>query len=68
MKVSDWDAATARFASDEDFLSFVDRAKSKALYDTGVEVTAIANILTLITCDRSHGGASGRLIVMAVQE
>ena len=68
MKVSDWDAATARFASDEDFLSFVNRAKNKALYDTGVAVKSTDNILTLITCDRSHGGASGRLIVMAVQE
>ena len=68
MKVSDWDAATARFSSDEDFLSFVSRAKHKALYDTGVAVKSTDNILTLITCDRSHGGASGRLIVMAVQE
>lgn len=68
MKVSDWDAATARFASDEDFLRFVNRAKNKALYDTGVAVKSTDNILTLITCDRSHGGASGRLIVMAVQE
>ena len=68
MKVSDWDAATARLASDEDFLSFVNRAKHKALYDTGVAVKSTDNILTLITCDRSHGGASGRLIVMAVQE
>ena len=68
MKVSDWDAATARFTSDEDFLSFVNRAKNKALYDTGVAVKSTDNILTLITCDRSHGGASGRMIVMAVQE
>ena len=68
MKVGDWDAATARFASDEDFLDFVNRAKNKALYDTGVAVKSTDNILTLITCDRSHGGASGRLIVMAVQE
>lgn len=68
MKVSDWDAATARFAGDEDFLDFVNRAKHKALYDTGVAVKSTDNILTLITCDRSHGGASGRLIVMAVQE
>lgn len=68
MKVSDWDAATVRFASDEDFLDFVNRAKNKALYDTGVAVESTDNILTLITCDRSHGGASGRLIVMAVQE
>ena len=34
----------------------------------GVEVKEDDHILTLITCDRSYGEASGRLIVMAVQE
>ena len=68
MKVSDWDAAKASFSSDESFLRFVNRAVKKSLVDTGVQVTAEDNILTLITCDRSYGGASGRLIVMAVQE
>ena len=68
MKVSDWDAATASFSSDESFERFVNRAVKKSLVDTGVQVTAEDNILTLITCDRSYGGASGRLIVMAVQE
>lgn len=68
MKVSDWDAATTSFSSDADFLRFVNRAKEKSLYDIGVEVEETDNILTLITCDRSYGGASGRLIVMAVQE
>ena len=68
MNVSDWDAATASFASDESFMRFVSRARRKALYDTGVQVTASDHILTLITCDRGYGGVSGRLIVMAVQE
>lgn len=68
MKVSDWDPATATFGSGKAFLQFVNRAKRKALYSTGVEVKADDHILTLITCDRSYGGASGRLIVMAVQE
>ena len=68
MKVSDWDAATASFSSDESFQRFVNRAVKKSLVDTGVQVTAEDNILTLITCDRSYGGASGRLIVMAVEE
>ena len=68
MKVSDWDAATASFSSKESFLRFVNRAVKKSLVDTGVQVMAEDNILTLITCDRSYGGASGRLIVMAVQE
>ena len=68
MNVSDWDAATASFSSNESFLRFVNRAIEKSVIDTGVQVTAEDNILTLITCDRSYGGASGRLIVMAVQE
>ena len=68
MKVSDWDAATASFSSNESFLRFVNRAIEKSIVDTGVQVMEEDNILTLITCDRSYGGASGRLIVMAVQE
>ena len=68
MKVSDWDAATASFSSDESFMRFINRAIKKSMVDIGVQVTAEDNILTLITCDRSYGGASGRLIVMAVHE
>lgn len=68
MKVSDWDPATASFGNGKAFLEFVNRAKRKALYSTGVEVQEDDHILTLITCDRSYGGASGRLIVMAIQE
>ena len=67
-KVSDWDPAAASFGSGKAFLEFVSRAKRKALYSTGVEVKENDHILTLITCDRSYGGASGRLIIMAVQE
>ena len=66
--VSDWDPATASFSSDAAFLRFVSRAQRKALYDTSVSVEADDSILTLITCDRSYGGASGRLLVMAVME
>ena len=68
MKVSDWDPAAASFSSGKAFLQFVNRAKRKVLYSTDVEVKEDDHILTLITCDRSYGGASGRLIVMAVQE
>ena len=68
MLVTDWDAATASFSGDESFLRFVNRARQKALYETGVQVEADDHILTLITCDRSYGGVSGRLIVMAVQQ
>ena len=68
MTVTDWDASTASFPSNESFLRFVNHAQELSLYDTGVRVTAEDHILTLITCDRSFGGADGRLIVMAVQE
>ncbi len=68
MKVSEWDPSTATFHSSQAFLGFVNRAREKALYSTGVEVEADDQLLTLITCDRSYGGVSGRLIVMAVQE
>lgn len=68
MRVSDWDAATADFSSGKEFLSYVERARQKALYETAVIVDENDHILTLITCDRSYGGVSGRLIVMAVEE
>ena len=68
LKVSDWDPATASFPSSKAFLQFVSRAKNKALYETGIDVHEDDHILTLITCDRSYGGVSGRLVVMAVQE
>ena len=31
-------------------------------------VTGGDHLLTLITCDRTYGGADGRLVVMAVRE
>lgn len=68
MHNGDWEPSTADFTNDEDFLGFADRAKAQALYDTGVEVQASDQILTLITCDRSYGGKDGRLIVMAVKQ
>lgn len=66
--VSDWDASTASFKSDESFLNFVNRAKRKAFYDTGIEVSESDHIITLITCDRSFGGVQGRLLVMGVEQ
>ena len=65
--VSDWDASTASFKDDEAFLKFVKRAKRKAFYDTGIEVSETDHIITLITCDRSFGGVQGRLLVMGVE-
>lgn len=66
--VSDWDASTASFKDDEAFLKFVNRAKRKTFYDTGIEVSESDHILTLITCDRSFGGVQGRLLVMGVEQ
>lgn len=68
MRESDWDAAKAVFSSDADFLSFVSRAQALAFYDTGIEVGADDQILTLITCDRDYHSENGRLIVMAVRQ
>ena len=68
MSVSEWDASTASFSSNESFLYFVNRARRSALFDTGVQVIEDDHILTLITCDRRYGGATGRLLVMAVQQ
>lgn len=64
----DWDPSTADFASTDDFMAFVDRAKDQAFFDTGVSVSASDRILTLITCDRSYAGKDGRLVVMAVMQ
>ncbi|MBR3431208.1 MAG: sortase [Clostridia bacterium] len=66
--VSDWDASTASFKDDAAFLKFINRAKKKAFYDTGIEVSETDNIITLITCDRSFGGVQGRLLVMGVEQ
>lgn len=68
MRSGDWDPSDTNFASDEDFLRYVHRARSLALYETGVEVTAKDQILTLITCDRGFVPKYGRLVVMAVKK
>ena len=64
----EWDASQADFESNAAFLEFIRYARRNALYDTGVTVGAEDSILTLITCDRSYGGRTGRLAVVAVLE
>ena len=64
----DWMPMQTSFSSTEEFSAFVQEAQRRSLYDTGVSVPENAEILTLITCDRSFGGANGRLAVMAVKE
>lgn len=67
MRSGDWDLSSASFATDDDFLRYVQRAKAQSLYETGVEVNAKDQVLTLITCDRSYIPTYGRLVVMAVR-
>lgn len=67
LHVGEWEPATSGFASDEAFMAFVRQAQEQSLYATDVEVAETDHILTLITCDRSYGGADGRLAVMAVE-
>ena len=64
----DWMPLQTSFGSTEEFAAFVQEAQRRSLYDTGVSVPENAEILTLITCDRSFGGVNGRLAVMAVKE
>ena len=64
----DWMPMQTSFSSTEEFTAFVQEAQCRSLYDTGVSVPENAEILTLITCDRSFGGTNGRLAVMAVKE
>lgn len=68
LRVGEWEPATADFADDEAFMAFVAEAKARSLYDTEIEISATDRLLTLITCDRSYGGADGRLVVMAVEQ
>lgn len=68
MKNGDWEPSTADFNSEEAYMDFIHRAKTQAMYDTGVEIQPSDYILTLITCDRSYGGKDGRLVVMAVRQ
>ena len=64
----DWTPMQTSFSSTEEFAAFVQEAQRRSLYDTGVSVPETAEILTLITCDRSFGGVNGRLAFMAVKE
>lgn len=68
MKNGDWDQSLPNFANDQDFIAFVNQARSQSLYETGVEVTANDQILTLITCDRAYIPKDGRLVIMAVKQ
>ena len=65
--VGDWNPGIASMDARE-FRNFLQGAKERNLVRTDVTVSGTDHILTLITCDRSYGGVSGRLAVLAVQE
>ena len=56
------------FETEDDFARFMDFVKSASLHESDVTVTGDDHLLTLITCDRTYGGADGRFVVMAVRE
>lgn len=59
---------THNFLTDEEKVAFVEEAKQRSVYDTGINVNGDDHILTLSTCDRSEYGSKGRIIIMAVKE
>lgn len=45
------------FRSDEDFLDFIAQFQARSMYDTGIEITADDQILTLSTCTYEYDDA-----------
>lgn len=66
--LSSYNYTTHNFLTQDDMQAFVDEAKERSSYDTGVEVTGEDHILTLSTCDRGTYGTKGRIVIMAVKE
>ena len=62
------DPSKTSFGSDDEFMEFVNFAKTHSKYNTGVSVGKNDTIITLVTCDRYYKPGVGRLIVMAVRE
>lgn len=54
------------FENGEEFQQFIDMTKKQALYDTGVEVTNLSQIVTLSTC--TSASDEHRFVVRAVKE
>lgn len=64
----DFTPEKADFETEDDFARFMDFVKSANLHENDMTVTGDDHLLTLITCDRTYGGADGRFVVMAVRE
>ena len=68
MRYDDFTPEKADFETEDDFVRFMDFVKSASLHENDMTVTGGDHLLTLITCDRTYGGADGRFVVMAVRE
>ncbi len=68
MRYDDFTPEKADFETEDDFARFMDFVKSANLHENDMTVTGGDHLLTLITCDRTCGGADGRFVVMAVRE
>lgn len=66
--VSEWLPDESTFPSEKHFQDFLQEAQARSLYDLQVPVEKDDHIVSLITCDRSFGGVSGRLVIMAVEQ
>ncbi len=64
MRDPDSDTYTISFASDDSFLSYIEKMKSQSIYDTDTEVSAGDKIITLSTCVNNN---VDRLVVQAVR-
>lgn len=62
-KDPDYPYMTAEFGSEEEFMEFIEYAKKKQLYETGVEIEAEDRLITLQTCVRNEDAQ--RLIIVA---
>lgn len=61
-KAEYFDFEQPEFGSNSDFRAYVDAAKARSLYDTGVDVKDGEKLLTLVTC--SSEVDSGRMVVL----
>lgn len=66
LRDKDFNYLTQSFTGEESYSAWLEKARARSLYDTGVAVSASDRILTLSTCDRSEYRGNGRFVVMAV--
>lgn len=60
-----WD--TPSFYSEEDFLDYLETAKSYSIINSNLDPQYGDKLLTLVTCEYKHGRYNGRLVVIACE-